>query len=153
MAKEIKIGSGIIKRALVDNALDNLSANLRKDEIKVRHNINVAWNSYAEALATAGKAKSELDRTAEKNLKNKLNQIDVDHQKLAAAGKGSFEQSEQKREKARQEYKRELEHNQENFDRDAREAAEEFRRQTGEAIEAFTTDIGITVDNFRAAHP
>ena len=148
-----KLGTGIIKRASVDDALSNLSKGLRRDEEKVKHNINVAWGSYTEALATARKNKGALDNTAGKNLKRKLDSIEADHQKDAAAGRGSFEASEQKRERAREEYKRELEHNQELFDRDALEAANHFRQQSGEFIETYTTANGATIENFRATHP
>jgi hypothetical protein len=153
MGKTVRLGTGIIKREAVDTSLTNLGSGLRKAREKVEQNINVAWGSYADALSTAAKSQKEADKTASNTLKQDLDHIEVAHQKSVVAGKGNFEAAEQKREAARSNYKRELEHSQENFDRKALEAAGEFRRLTGEFLEDFAADVNDVVENFRASHP
>ena len=143
-----------IKRSEVDNALNNLAEGMRKDEGKLRHNINLAWAQFTEAVKTAKKNCDTLVKAAEKNRKEKLNQAEADYNQQARGPEGaSYEAYQQGRAKIKDDCTAEIEHANTLFEQERQDAANKFRTKSGEYIDTFATAISTTVENFKSAHP
>lgn len=143
-----------IKRSEVDHALDNLTSGLWNNVAKLKHNINLAWGQFVEAVKTAKKNCDSLTKAAEKNRKDKLNQAEADYNQRARAPEGaSYESYQQERAKIKDDCTAETEHANTLFDQQRQEAANKFRTRSGDLIDTFATEIGNTVENFKSAHP